>query len=106
MVKGSVYMQSKGVWCKLRSPCRVGDIVYRVNKGAIKPVIEMIVTEIRFKLLRSGRLIEEIITSDDVATMDGDTLVYHEKDFGRNVFLTKDMAEQALDKMKSEVGKC
>lgn len=68
----------------LHPPCRIGDIVYRINKGAKNPVIEMTVTELRLRL-RNGTTELEIIASDD----DGGTCSYSVSDMGKKLFLTK-----------------
>ena len=84
----------------LRLPCKVGDTVYRLNKGARNPIIPMVVTEVRFKALKSGQVIMKIMCSDDVMTRTDGCSVYYEEEIGKKIFLTKEEAEQALAEMQ------
>ena len=44
----------------LRLPCKVGDTLYRINKGAKEPVIKMRVLQVHFKQLHKNRTIIRI----------------------------------------------
>ena len=81
-------------------PVAIGSAVYRINKGARNPIIPLVVTELRFKALRSGKTITKIMCSDDVAVKTDGCSVYYEEEIGKKIFLTKEEAEQALAEMK------
>lgn len=84
----------------LKLPCKVGNMVYRINEGARNPIIPMVVTEIRYKALRSGKVIKKIMVSDDIAVRTDGCSVYYEEEIGKKIFLTKEEADQALAEMK------
>ena len=81
----------------LRLPCKVGDTVYRINKGAKEPVIKMRVLQVYFKQLHKDRTIIRIdaINDDDMGES-----CYFLEDFGIKVFLTQAEAEQKLNEME------
>lgn len=83
----------------LELPCAVGDIVYRINAGARIPVIGMVVTEIRYKALRSGKIITKLMVSDDIAIKTNGCSVYYSDEIGEKIFLTKEAAESTLKEM-------
>ena len=78
----------------------INQIVYRINTGARNPIIPLVVTELRFKALRSGKVITKIMCSDDVAVKTDGCSVYYEEEIGKKIFLTSEEAEQALEAMK------
>lgn len=84
----------------LRLPCNVGDTVYRINRGAKNPIIAMVVTEVTFKALISGKVIMKVFCSDDVMPKINGLSVYYEEEIGKKIFLTQEEAEQALERMK------
>ena len=83
----------------LRLPCNVGDIIYRVNTGAKKPVIKMRVLQVYYKQLYKDRI---VIRIDAINDNDIGESCYLLEDFGKTVFLTKEEAEQKLKEMESD----
>lgn len=81
-------------------PCAVGDMVYRINKGARNPIIPMVVTEIRYKAVSDSKTVIKLIVSDDAAAGINGSSVYHMEEAGRKFFLTWEEAEAALKEMK------
>ena len=80
-------------------PCKVGDTVYRINKGAKEPFIKMRVLQVHFKQLHKNRTIIRIDTIND---NDMGENCYLLEDFGKTVFLTQAEAEQKLKEMESD----
>lgn len=75
----------------VRLPCKVGDILFRINKGARNPIIKMKVSQITMTSKSYNiKAIEEdygeVFFSDDV--------------IGIKVFLTREEAEKKLEEMK------
>ena len=75
----------------VRLPCKVGDILFRINKGARNPIIKMKVSRItiisksyNIKAIEEDR--GEVLFSNDV--------------IGIKVFLTREEAEKKLEEMK------
>ena len=83
----------------LRLPCNVGDIIYRVNTGAKKPVIKMRVLQVYYKQLYKDRI---VIRIDAINDNDMGESCYLLEDFGKTVFLTQAEAEQKLEEMESD----
>ena len=83
----------------LRLPCKVGDTVYRINKGAKEPIIKMRILQVHIKQLYKNRTIIRIDTINDEDMGEG---CYLTDDFGKNVFLTKEEAEQKLKEIGGE----
>lgn len=77
-------------------PCKVGDALYRVNKGAKEPVIMMHVLQLHIKQLHKDRTVIKIITINDD---DMGESCYFLEDIGKTVFLTKSEAEKKLKEM-------
>lgn len=75
----------------VRLPCKVGDIMFRINKGAKNPVIELTVTQIDITT-RSYNL--------EVIDRDYGELMCFKNDIGRTIFLTREEAEKKLEEMK------
>lgn len=75
----------------VRLPCKVGDIMFRINKGAKNPVIELTVTQINITR-RSYNL--------EVIDRDCGELMCFKNDIGKTVFLTREEAENKLEEMK------
>ena len=76
----------------VRLPCKVGDILFRINKGARNPIIKMKVSQITMisKLYNIKAIQEdygEVFFSDDV--------------IGIKVFTTSEEAEKKLEEMKA-----
>ena len=78
-------------------PCKVGDTVYRINIGAMKPVIPLRVVEYRFKIV--GNCIREKICCSDDFLGKQPSIIDYAEDIGNKVFLTKSEAEQKLKEM-------
>lgn len=75
----------------LELPFRLGDTVYRINKGAKVPVIAMTINEIRlFQAIGSKGI--SIKCVEDIY---GGVQHYLIEDMGRTVFLTRKDAESA-----------
>ena len=83
----------------IKLPCKVGDIIYRVNAGAKEPVIKMRVLQVNYKQLREDRI---IIRIDAINDNDMGESCYLLEDFGKNVFLTKSEAEAKLKELRGE----
>lgn len=78
----------------VRLPCKVGDILFRINKGARNPIIKMKVSRItiisksyNIKAIEEDR--GEVLFSNDV--------------IGIKVFLTREEAENKLEELKNEI---
>ena len=76
----------------VRLPCKVGDILFRINKGARNPIIKMKVSRItiisksyNIKAIEEDR--GEVLFSNDV--------------IGIKVFPTREEAEKKLEEMKT-----
>lgn len=76
----------------VRLPCKVGDIMFRINKGAKNPIIELTVTQINITR-RSYNL--------EVIDRDYGELMCFKNDIGKTVFLTRKEAEKKLEEMKN-----
>lgn len=78
-------------------PCKVGDTLYRVNKGAKKPVIMMRVLQLYIKQLHKDRTVIRIdaINDDDMGES-----CYFLENIGKTVFLTKSEAEAKLKELR------
>lgn len=77
----------------VRLPCKVGDIMFRINKGSKNPVIELTVTQI-YITTRSYNL--------EVIDRDYGELMCFKNDIGKTIFLTREEAEKKLEEMKNE----
>lgn len=80
----------------LRLPCKVGDTLYRVNKGAKEPVIMMRVIQLYVKQLHKNRT---VIRIDAINDNDMDESCYFLEDIGEKVFFTREEAEAKLKEM-------
>lgn len=76
----------------VRLPCKVGDIMFRINKGAKNPVIELTVTQIDITT-RSYNL--------EVIDRECGELMCFKSDIGRTIFLTREEAEKKLEEMEN-----
>ena len=81
----------------IKLPCKVGDIIYRVNAGAKEPVIKMRVLQVNYKQLHKDRIIIRIDAMND---NDMGESCYLLEDFGKTVFLTKSEAEAKLKELR------
>lgn len=77
----------------VRLPCKVGDILFRINKGARNPIIKMKVSRItiisksyNIKAIEEDR--GEVLFSNDV--------------IGIKVFLTREEAEKKLEELGND----
>ena len=75
----------------LRLPCKVGDTLYRVNKGAKEPVIMMRVIQLYIKQIHKDRTMGESC--------------YLPCDIGERIFLTREEAEAKLAEMEKKDGR-
>ena len=82
----------------LRPPCKVGDTLYRVNKGAKEPVIMMRVIQLYVKQLHKDRT---VIRIDAINDNDMDESCYFLEDIGEKVFFTREEAETKLKETES-----
>ena len=89
-------LEERGRLVKL--PCKVGDVVYRINIGAMKPVIPLRVVEYRFKIV--GNCIREKICCSDDFLCKQPSIIYYAEDIGNKVFLTKSEAEAKLKELR------
>lgn len=83
-------LEEQGLLARL--PCKVGDIMFRINKGAKNPVIELTVTQINITR-RSYNL--------EVIDRDCGELMCFKNDIGKTVFLTRKEAEKKLEEMEN-----
>lgn len=83
----------------IKLPCKIGDIIYRVNAGAKEPVIKMRVLQVNYKQLHKDRIIIRIDAMND---NDMGESCYLLEDFGKNVFITKAEAEAKLKELRGE----
>lgn len=91
-------LEEQGRLVKL--PCKVGDVVYRINIGAMKPLIPLRVVEYRFKIV--GNCIREKICCSDDFLCKQPSIIYYAEDIGNKVFLTKSEAEVKLKELRGE----
>lgn len=91
-------LEEQGRLVKL--PCKVGDVVYRINIGAMKPVIPLRVVEYRFKIV--GNCIRKKICCSDDFLCKQPSIIYYAEDIGNKVFLTKAEAEAKLKELRGE----
>lgn len=81
----------------LRLPCKVGDTLYRVNKGAKEPVIMMRVIQLYIKQIHKDRTVMRI---DAINDTDMGESCYLPCDIGERIFLTREQAEAKLKEME------
>lgn len=84
-------LEEQGLLARL--PCKVGDIMFRINKGAKNPVIELTVTQINITR-RSYNL--------EVIDRDYGELMCFKNDIGKTVFLTRKEAEKKLEEIQND----
>ena len=89
-------LEEQGLLLKL--PCKVGDVVYRINIGAMNPVIPLRVVEYRFKIV--GNCIREKICCSDDFLCKQPSIIYYAEDIDNKVFLTKSEAEAKLKELR------
>lgn len=77
----------------LRLPCKVGDTLYRVNKGTKEPVIMMRVIQLYIKQIHKDRTVMRI---DAINDADMGESCYLLCDIGERIFLTRAEAEAKL----------
>lgn len=77
----------------VRLPCKVGDIMFRINKGAKNPIIELTVTQINITR-RSYNL--------EVIDRDCGELMCFKNDIGKTIFLTREEAEKKLEEIQND----
>ena len=83
----------------LRLPFKVGDTLYRVNKGAKEPVIMMRVIQLYIKQIHKDRTVMRI---DAINDADMDESCYLPCDIGERIFLTRAEAEAKLKEREGE----
>lgn len=81
----------------LRLPCKVGDTLYRVNKGAKEPVIMMRIIQLYIKQIHKDRTVMRI---DAINDTDMGESCYLPCDIGERIFLTREEAETKLKEME------
>lgn len=86
----------------LRLPCKVGDTLYRVNKGAKEPVIMMRVIQLYIKQIHKDRTVMRI---DAINDADMGESCYLPCDIGERIFLTREEAEAKLKEMEEKDGR-
>ena len=80
----------------LRLPCKVGDTLYRVNKGAKEPVIMMRVIQLYIKQIHN----RTVMRIDVINDADMGESCYLPCDIGERIFLTREEAEAKLKEMR------
>ena len=83
----------------LKLPCKVGDTLYRVNKGAKEPVIMMRVIQLYIKQIHKDRTVMRI---DAINDADMGESCYLPCDIGERIFLTREEAEAKLAEMEEK----
>ncbi len=86
----------------LRLPCKMGDTLYRVNKGAKEPVIMMRVIQLYIKQIHKDRTVMRI---DAINDADMGESCYLPCDIGERIFLTREEAEAKLKEMEEKDGR-
>jgi hypothetical protein len=86
----------------LRLPCKMGDTLYRVNKGAKEPVIMMRVIQVYIKQIHKDRTVMRI---DAINDADMGESCYLPCDIGERIFLTREEAEAKLKEMEEKDGR-
>lgn len=93
------YIDAEEKGLLLRLPCNAGDPVYRINPGAMDPIIEMMVQTIAIRHhATSGKSV--CLFCNDLKDLNES--YYLEKAFGNDVFFTIEEAKAALKKMQEE----
>lgn len=77
-------------------PCKVGDIVYRINPSVKEPVSPMKVSKVIFTKSHCGYSNIEIYAID---MEDSGHYAFYEREINKAVFLTRGEAEAALERM-------
>ena len=93
LTKLAVYEDLEEQGLLVRLPCKVGDIMFRINKGAKNPVIELTVTQIDITT-RSYNL--------EVIDRDCGELMCFKNDIGKTIFLTREDAEKKLEEIQND----
>lgn len=83
----------------LKLTCKVGDTLYRVNKGAKEPVIMMRVIQLYIKQIHKDRTVMRI---DAINDADMGESCYLPCDIGERIFLTREEAEAKLKEMEEK----
>jgi hypothetical protein len=83
----------------LRLQFKVGDTLYRVNKGAKEPVIMMRVIQLYIKQIHKDRTVMRI---DAINDADMGESCYLPCDIGERIFLTREEAEAKLKEMEEK----
>lgn len=97
MEKLATYEDAEEQGLLLRLPCKVGDTLYRVNKGAKEPVIMMRVIQLYIKQIHKDRTVMRI---DAINDADMGESCYLPCDIGERIFLTREEAEAKLKEME------
>lgn len=93
------YIDAEEKGLLLRLPCNAGDPVYRINPGAMDPIIEMMVQTIATRHhATSGKSV--CLFCNDLKDLNES--YYLEKAFGNDVFFTIEEAAAALKKIQEE----
>ena len=89
-------LEEQGLLLKL--PCKIGDIIYEVDEAILlDDVIEPIKCKVTYILLKTEIHIDvEVIEGHGI----GSTYTFKVEDFGKTVFLTKEEAEKALERLE------
>ena len=95
--KLAIYEDAEEQGLLLRLPCKVGDTLYRVNKGAKEPVIMMRVIQLYIKQIHKDRTVMRI---DAINDADMGESCYLPCDIGERIFLTREEAEAKLKEME------
>lgn len=86
----------------LKLPYKVGDTLYRVNKGAKEPIIMMRVIQLYIKQIHKDRTVMRI---DAINDADMGESCYLPCDIGERIFLTREEAEAKLKEMEKKDGR-
>jgi hypothetical protein len=101
MEKLAAYEDAEEQGLLLRLPCKVGDTLYRVNKGAKEPVIMMRVIQLYIKQIHKDITVMRI---DAINDADMGESCYLPCDIGERIFLTREEAEAKLKEMEEKDG--
>lgn len=97
MEKLAAYEDAEEQGLLLRLSCKVGDTLYRVNKGAKEPIITMRVIQLYIKQIHKDRTVMRI---DAINDADMGESCYLPCDIGEKIFLTREEAEAKLAEME------
>ncbi len=92
------YKDLEGQGNLIRLPCKMGDMVYRINKEKKEPVVPMWV--IGFAIRNENEFVMQ--TKDMADDADDIYKIYSKTSIGKHYFLTEEEAREALGKLEGK----